>query len=141
MPFRAWEQIMLGPLPSPVLTQSFEQLSCHWHITISGTFALANMDNHPFAVHVAHLEKGCLGAANARSIENHEDGAMHQVWSSLDHAADFFRTQHNRQFSGCLGKDQIIVGDVAPLQCLLVEKTQSRHASFDRARGKLLIAE
>src|SRR5271165_5764258 len=141
MPFRAWEQIMLGPLPSPVLTQSFEQLSCHWHITISGTFALANMDNHPFAVHVAHLETGCLGPANARSVENHEDGAMRQVRSRLDHAADFFRTKHDRKFSGSLGKDQVIVRDVPPLQRLLVEKTQRRHASFDRAGGKLLVAE
>jgi len=30
---------------------------------------------------------------------------MHQVRSRLDHAADFFRTQHDRQFSGSLGKD------------------------------------
>src|SRR5271165_4390772 len=141
MPFRAGKQIILGPLPSPVLTQSFEQFRCHWYITISGTFAQANMDNHPFAVHVAHLEKGCLGPANARSIENHEDGAMHEVWSSLDHAADFFRTKHHRQFSGSLWKDQIIVGDVPPLQGLLVEKSQRRHASFDRAGGKLFIAE
>ena len=66
---------------------------------------------------------------------------MHQVWSSLDHAADFFRTQHNRQFQGSLRKDQIIVGDVPPLQRLPVEKTQRRHASFDRAGGKLLVAE
>jgi hypothetical protein len=141
MPFRAGKQIVLGPLPSPVLTQSFEQLRCHGHITISGAFALTNMDNHPFAVHVAHLEKGCLSAANARSVENHEDSAMHQVRSSLDHAADFFRTKHDRQFQGSLGKDQIIVGDVPPLQSLLVEKSQRRHASFDRAGGKLLIAE
>ncbi len=99
------------------------------------------MDNHPFAVDVAHFEQRCLGPANACSVEDHQHGAMHQVGSSLDHAGDFLGAQHHRQLSGDLRKDQVIVGNVPALQRLLVQKTQCRHASFYRAGRKVLIAK
>jgi len=43
------------------------------------------------------FEVGCLSPANTRSIENHQDGAMHQIRRSLDHRRDFFGTEHNRE--------------------------------------------
>jgi hypothetical protein len=66
---------------------------------------------------------------------------MRQVRNSLDHAADFSGTKHDRQFSGNLGKDQVIERDVSPLECLFIEKPQRRHASFDCAGDKLLLPE
>ena len=55
-------------------------------------------------VDVAHLEERCFGAANARGVEHHQDGAVQQVGRRLDQAGDFLRAQHDRQLSGIFGK-------------------------------------
>jgi hypothetical protein len=38
---------------------------------------------------------------------------------------------------GNLGENQIVIGDIPPLQDLLVKKTQGRHPPLDRARREL----
>ena len=68
-------------------------------------------------------------------------GAMHGVSSRFDQAGYFFGAQHYRQSLGFFGVNQIIEGQIAPLQNLLVKKTQRRHADLDRACGVLLFVE
>jgi hypothetical protein len=82
------------------------------------------VDDHPFAIDVAHLEERRLGTANAGSVENDQDGAMHQVRRGFDHAGDFLGAEHGRQLPRRLWKDQIVVSDITPFQGLLVEKPQ-----------------
>src|SRR5208282_3103923 len=53
----------------------------------------------------------------------------------------FLLTQYDRELLGCFGEDQIIVGKISPLQNLLVEKAQGRHAHLHRAGGELLFLE
>jgi hypothetical protein len=53
----------------------------------------------------------------------------------------FFGTQHDQQLFGPLRVDQIIEGEIAPLQGFLVEKTQSPHTDLDSARGEFLFVE
>jgi len=53
----------------------------------------------------------------------------------------FFLAQHHRQFLGFFGINQIVQGQVAPLQNLLVEKTQRRHVHLDAACCALLFGE
>ena len=66
---------------------------------------------------------------------------MHQVWRGLDHACDFLGAQHDRQLPGNLREDQVIIGNIPPLQNLSVEETQGGHAPLDGAWCKLLIFE
>ena len=66
---------------------------------------------------------------------------MHGVGRCFDQACHFFGTEHDRQFFGTLRVDQIIEGEIAPLQGLLVEKPQSRHADLDSAWGEFLFVE
>src|SRR5215472_5474915 len=66
---------------------------------------------------------------------------MHGVRSRFDQAGYFFGTQHYWQFLGFFGINQIVQGQVAPLQNLLVEKTQRRHAHLDAACCALLFVE
>src|ERR1700722_13703760 len=99
------------------------------------------MNDHPRTVDVAYLKQRCLGAAHAGSVEKHQNGAMHQVRGSLDHPCYFLRTQHDWKLPGSLWKDQVVVGDIARFQGLLVEKTQRRNTPLDRAGRELLIPE
>jgi hypothetical protein len=55
--------------------------------------------------------------------------------------ATSFGTQHCRQFLGFFGINQIVQGQVVPLQDLLVEKMQSRDVHLDAACGVLLLVE
>jgi hypothetical protein len=40
-----------------------------------------------------------------------------------------------------LGEDQIIEGEIPPLQGFLVQKAQGRHAHLDRAWGEFFVVE
>ena len=66
---------------------------------------------------------------------------MHQVWRCLDHPCNFLGAQHDRQLSGNLRKDQVIIGNIPPLQNLPVQKTQGGHPPLDGAWCKLLLFE
>src|SRR5437667_3297630 len=66
---------------------------------------------------------------------------MHRLGRRFDQAGYFFGSQHHRQSLGSLRVDQVVEGEIAPLQSFLVEKTQSRHADLDRAWGIFLIVE
>jgi len=93
--------------------------------------------NHPaLAIDVAHFQQRCLGAA-----KNHQQLPIHQVRRRFDEACHFFRTQPDRQLSGRLGEEQIIVDKIPSLQSLLVEKAQGGHARLHCAGGELLFIE
>jgi len=66
---------------------------------------------------------------------------MHGMSCCFDQPCHFFGTQHHRQSLGPLRVHQIIESEIAPLQSFLVEKTQSRHADLDGARGVFLFVE
>jgi hypothetical protein len=66
---------------------------------------------------------------------------MHRMRCCFDQPCHFFGTQHHRQSLGPLRVEQIIESEIAPLQSFLVEKTQSRHADLDGARGVFLFVE
>ena len=114
MPIRAGEQIDLWLLPAPVLAQRFQELQGHGNIAIARALALLDVNHHTLTVDVIHLEQRSLGAANAGSVQNHQNRAMHQVGRGLNHASDFLGAQHNGQLPGRLWKDQIVVSDITP---------------------------
>src|SRR5258708_27944221 len=53
---RAGEQLCLWFHPAPVLAQGLQQLRGQQDVAVTATLALANMNDHAFAVDIADLE-------------------------------------------------------------------------------------
>jgi hypothetical protein len=58
------------------------------NIAITGGFASANVQDHALTVDVAHPKQRRFGPAHARTVEQHENGAVQEIRSRLDEACD-----------------------------------------------------
>jgi hypothetical protein len=90
----AWEEPRSGFLPPPVLTERFQQLRTHRHVSILAALALAYVDDHAFAIDVFHTQAGQFAAPHPSRVQRHENGARLQIAGRLDQAGYLVRTQH-----------------------------------------------
>src|ERR1035437_825843 len=130
---RAWEKIGLGLHPAPVLAQSLQQLRGQHYVAVAAPLALTHMNDHALAVDVGDLEMAHLGPAQARCIQHHHHGAMHQVAGRIDQARYLLLVKYGRQSQWSLGKWNVI-GKVRPPESLDVEKAQSVGSEPDSPR-------
>jgi len=110
---RTREQIGLGLHPAPVLAQGLQQLRSEKNVAVTATLALAHMNNHALAVDIGDLEVAYLRPAQARCIQHHQHGAMHQVPGRINEPRHLFLIQYGRQSSLTLGERNVI-GEIRP---------------------------
>jgi len=115
------EQVGPGLHPTPVLTQSLQQLRRQQHVAVTSALALAHMNDHPLAVDIGDLEMAHLGPAQTRCIQHHQHGAMHQVPGAVDKPGHLLLIQDGRQSPRTLGERNVI-GKIGPAQRLDKEK-------------------
>src|ERR1017187_2799714 len=126
----AWKQKGLWLHPAPILAQGLQQLRGQHDVTVSAALALADMNDHPFAVDVGDLQATQLGSSQPGCIQRHQHGAMHQVPSRINQPRYFFRTEYSRQLPRTLGKRNLI-GQIRSPKGLHEEKSQSRRTTLD----------
>jgi transposase len=120
---RTGEQIGLGLHPAPILAQSLQKLRGQQHVTIAATLALAHMNDHALAVDVGDLEVAHLGPPQARCIQHHHHGAMHQVAGRIDQTRHLLLVEYGWQSKLTLGK-WYVIRKVRPTERLDEKKTQ-----------------
>jgi len=57
------------------------------------------MDDHPRAVDICDLEVAHLGATQARCIQHHQHGAVHEVAGQIDQPRYFLLVKNDRSRS------------------------------------------
>src|ERR1035441_1603926 len=85
------------------------------------------------AVDIGDLEVAHLGPAQARCIQHHHHGAMHQVAGRIDQPCYLLLVKYGRQSQLTLGEWNVI-GKVGPPESLDEKKTQSASSEPDSPR-------
>ena len=137
---RTRKQIGLGPHPTPVLTQSLQQLGAQQNIPVAAALALVDMNDHALAIDIGDLEMAQFRAAYAGCLKRHHHGAAHQVLGCIDQPLHLFWTKYSGQLPGALRKGDMF-GEIRSSQRLDVEKAQGRNIRSDRSRLKLAITK
>src|SRR6202167_2143921 len=118
--------LRLAPETSPVDAKFLQQLRAEHDIAVLAALALSDMDHHPLAVDVTHLQVSRFCAACAGGIHRHQQDAMKRCVGGSHKRAAFFLTEYTRKVThllriGCLGDTP------ARLQHMNVEETERRH--------------
>ena len=98
------------------------------------------MHDHASAIDVADFQARELGAAHARAVEGHQNGAIEGSRRSLDELCYFFLTENGGQAIALLR-----IGSVGnapgPLECLDVEEAQSTEMVGHRTGSQFVHGE
>jgi len=137
----AGKEISTRLLPAPPATQFFEQLRRERHIPVSGALALADVDDHALAVDVFDLDARRFGPAYSGHIEQRQNHAVQAVGCGIDQPHDFILAEHGRQLVWHLREDEIVEGQITPLQRALVQEPQRRDTHLDGAGLELLLLQ
>src|SRR5665213_2160995 len=73
---RTGKQIVFGPLDFPVLAKQVEQSLTEHGVTVFGSFAFLDTDQHSTGIDVSGFERDGLGNAQARTVTKHQHGAV-----------------------------------------------------------------
>src|SRR5271166_3610494 len=80
----------LAPETAPIRAQFFEQLRAEHDVAVLAALAFADMNDHPLAVDVAHLEMCRFCAACACGIERHQQDAVEGELCRVNQSGDLF---------------------------------------------------
>src|SRR6266851_2845396 len=130
----------LVPESTPVGTQCLQQRRTQHHVSVLATLAASDVNHHPLAVDVGHLQVSYLGAASASGVEGHEQDAMKGCLCSIDQTRDFLFAEHLRKVQHLL-RIRCLGDAPAPLQDLDVKEAKSGQPLCDRVRSQLPGAE
>ena len=75
---------------------------------------MTDVDEHPLAVDVFHLEVAQLRPAHSGGVKRHQHGAMKQIAGGLDQPHRFFLGQDDRQLSRFLRVGKLLDWIVPP---------------------------
>src|SRR5262250_2522119 len=78
----------------PVGAEFLEQNGTQHHVTVFTPLAALDVDHHPPAIDVAHLQASQLLVANTGGVEGHENGSMKWCASRIDELGHFFLTEN-----------------------------------------------
>jgi hypothetical protein len=130
----------LVPKPTPVGTQCLEQRRTEHHVPVLASLAAADMNHHPLAVDVAHLQRRDLCQACSRGIQRHEQDALKRGLCRIDQACNFSLGKDLGEVQHLL-RVRRLCGNPATLEHLDVKKSQRCQPLRDRVRRKLPGAE
>src|ERR1700678_3157924 len=104
VPAVAGEQplLRLAPETSPVDARFLQQLRAEHDIAVLAALALSDMDHHPLAVDVTHLQVSRFCAACAGGIHRQQQDAMKRCVRGLNQSRDFFLTEYPRKVTHLL---------------------------------------
>src|ERR1700733_10224384 len=71
-------------LPSPILTQRFQQSRAERQISTGAALAALHADHHAPAVDIAHLEHRHFRPPHPRAVKCHQQSTLHEVASAVD---------------------------------------------------------
>src|SRR5271170_2226543 len=132
--------LRLAPESAPVSAQCLEQLGAEHDIAVLAALALPDMNHHPLAVDVAHLQVGCFCAACAGGIKRHQKDAMKWGISRVDQPRYFILAEYLRKVTDLLRIGRL--GNAPPaLQNVNIEEPQRRQTKGDGVRTVLQLGE
>src|SRR4051794_9125418 len=117
------KQPVLWLAPAPVHTQDLQQLRRQHDLTGKLALAFADVDDHPLAVDIGHLQIQRFLATKACAVVQGEQRAMLGVHLRVEQSADFFPAPDRGQFAPYLGLDDLLIKP-GLLQRPRVEKLQ-----------------
>src|ERR1700685_113336 len=71
-------------LPSPILTQRFQQRRTEWQISTVAALAALDPNHHAPAVDIAHPEHRYLCSPHACAVKRHQQSTLHEVAGGID---------------------------------------------------------
>ena len=102
--------------------------------------AFADMDNHPLAVDIGHLQIQRFLATETRAVVQGEQRAMLGVHLRVQQCSDFFAAPDCGQLPPYLGLDDLLIKP-GLLQRPRVEKLQRRSSALNRSPRQLAFVE
>ena len=109
-------------------------------VAVLAALAVNYVKDHALAVDVGDLQPGDLGAAHARAVGHHQQGALEQAAAGLDQPGHFLPAQDVGQLPARLGIGQELA-ELMPMQSAHEEEPQCRDAVLDRSRAELPLLE
>src|ERR1039457_590775 len=100
-----------------------------------------DVDYPALAVDVANFQLRWLGSPEAGGVQQHQDHSIADIGRGLDQLLDFFRAKDDRKLLRSSGQPHIVELRIVPLEHLLEEKSQSRHAVLDGSGRQLLVPQ
>ena len=88
---------------APTLAESVEQFRTEHDVPVLAAFAAQDVNHHSAGIDIAHLKVRQLGAAEARAVQEHEDGAVDRRCRAVDQTGDLLLAEDGGQFVGLLG--------------------------------------
>jgi hypothetical protein len=124
------------PKPAPVSAQPFEQRRAQHHVPVLASLAAANVNHHPLAVDVGHLQASYFCPACTRSVQSHDQNALKRCLGRIDQLRHFLLAEDLRKPEHLLRVGRL-GGGPASLQNLDVKETQCGEPLRDRVRSQL----
>lgn len=86
----------LAPESAPVGAQFFQQRRTQHHVSVLAALAAADVNHHPLAVDVLHLQASDFSPACSRGIQSHDQDALKGRLRSIDQTRDLLLTEDLR---------------------------------------------
>src|ERR1700758_156527 len=131
---------VLGLAPAPVHAQDLQQLRRQHHLARKLALAFADVNDHPLAVDVRHLQVECFLATKTCAVVQGKQRAMLGVHLRVQKSAHLFATPDRGELTPYLGLDDLLIKP-GLLQRPCIEKLKSRSSSLDRSPRKLAVVE
>ncbi len=106
-------------------------------MAIHPPFALFDSDDHSLTIDIGDLQTHSLGDAQSGSVADRQDRSMLEAAHTTQKLQNFFRTQHNRQLLGRLGRWNNFFQAPILTKYDFVEKAKSRYSDDNRAWSEL----
>src|ERR1700733_14070325 len=104
------------------------------------TLAFANVNDHPLAVDVGHLQIQRFLTAQAGAVVQGKQRPVLDVHLCIEQGTDFLPAPDGGQLAPHLGLDDFLI-EPGLLQCSRIEELQRRPGPLDRSPGKLPFVE
>ena len=135
---RAREQVILRPLDFPVLAQHFEEGLAEHGVTVLGSFAFLDVDQHPGRIDVRGFQRDGFGNAQAGAVTQHQHGAVFENSDIAEQSGYFRLAQNHRQLLGNLHANKAVVSP-RHFERDGVEKLNGRYKRVDAGRRQLTL--
>jgi len=122
-----------------VRAQDREQLGAEHDVAIVAPLAVADVDEHPLAIDVGHVQGTDLADAQPRTVGRHEDRPVFERTGGREQLRDFRGAQDVRQGDGHAGVRDLRHRLGALERHAVVEEGERGHVDAVRRRGDLLL--
>src|SRR6516225_6494721 len=131
---------VLGLPPAPVYAEHLQQLGGEHDLARIFSFPFPDVDHHPLAVDIRHLQLLHFRATQAGRVHSGQQGAMLQVDSGIEQSPHLLSTQDGGELASLLGLGYFLV-EPGLFEDAGVEKLEGGEAKAEGGPGQLALID